>query len=400
MTSSNIYDVAIAGGGPAGTSAAIHLAQQGFRVLLAEQKRFPREKLCGEFISPECVRHFEQLGVANDIATVGGAALVETSFYSRGGKQVTVPTRWFESKWTAIGLSRAEMDSVLLERAKQVGVTVLEDAAVVDLIIESQRVTGMRVRVNDRIGDCRSTLTIDATGRTRALGRKISDSNGHQRARFVAFKAHLRNARVAPGACEIYFYPGGYGGLNNIEGGLSNLCFIAAARDVRRYGSDIDVVLKSTILQNSRAAFTLGEIELATDWLSVALESFGRQKLVPAEGLLMIGDAAAFNDPFTGSGMLMALESGAIAAQSICDFRDHLATKSSFSELANRYRANYEQTFNSRLRVSSWLRRAAFVPRLAETAIVFFGFSDSLRRKVAQATRRSANAKTSLKPLR
>ncbi|HKR61588.1 MAG TPA: NAD(P)/FAD-dependent oxidoreductase [Pyrinomonadaceae bacterium] len=399
MTRSNVYDVSIAGGGPAGTSAAIHLAQEGFRVLLAEQKKFPREKLCGEFISPECVRHFEQLGVASDIATVGGAALIETSFYSRGGKQVTVPTKWFENNWTAIGLSRAEMDLVLLERAKQVGVTVLEDAPVVDLILESQRVTGMRVRVNEQIAEYHSRLTIDATGRTRALGRKISEGNGHQRARLVAFKAHLRNARVASGACEIYFYRGGYGGLNSIEGGLSNLCFIASARDVRRYGSDIDLVFKSTILQNLRAAFTLGEIELATDWLSVALESFGRHKLVPAEGLLMVGDAAAFIDPFTGSGMLMALESGAIASQSISESRDHFANESSFSELADRYRSNYEQTFNSRLRVSGWLRRAAFIPRLAETAIIFFGFSDSMRRKVAQATRRPASRKTSLKPL-
>ena len=399
MTSSDIYDVAIAGGGPAGTSAAIHLAHAGFRVLLAEQKRFPREKLCGEFISPECVRHFEQLGVANDIAIARGAALVETSFYSRGGKQVTVPTRWFENNWTAIGLSRAEMDRVLLEKAKQVGVTVLEDASVVDLIIESQRVMGLRVRVDEQIASYRSRVTIDATGRTRALGRKISDGNGHQRAQFVAFKAHLRNARVAPGACEIYFYPGGYGGLNNIEGGLSNLCFIAAARDVRHYGSDIELVFKSTILQNSRARFTLGEIEFATDWLSVALESFGRHTLVPAHGLLMIGDAAAFIDPFTGSGMLMALESGAILAQSICEFRHQLANESSFPELADRYRSKYERAFHARFRVSSYLRRAAFVPRLAETAIVFFGFSDLLRRKVAQATRQSVNAKTSSKPL-
>src|ERR687887_417265 len=57
------FDVIIVGGGPAGASAAIHLAGRGARVLLAEQKRFPREKLCGEFISPECLEHFARLGV-------------------------------------------------------------------------------------------------------------------------------------------------------------------------------------------------------------------------------------------------------------------------------------------------------------------------------------------------
>ena len=67
MSASFDYDVIIAGGGPAGSSAAIHLATRGARVLLAEQKKFPRAKLCGEFISPECALHFERLGVVDQI---------------------------------------------------------------------------------------------------------------------------------------------------------------------------------------------------------------------------------------------------------------------------------------------------------------------------------------------
>ena len=389
MTSDEAYDVAIAGGGPAGTSAAIHLAERGMNVLLAEQKSFPRAKLCGEFISPECINHFERLGVAERIIAAKGATLIETSFYSRRGNKVTVPSDWLGNDRAAIGLSRAEMDRLLLERAVQVGVTVLQEAQVVDPILEAQRVLGMRIRHNDEIKECRASITIDATGRKRVLARKLKETNARQRARLVAFKAHLQHARVAPGACEIYFYPGGYGGLSNIEGGLSNLCFIAAARDVRRYGPDPEQVLKATVLQNSRAVFALTEAQFAKPWLSVALESFGRHNLIPADGLLLIGDAAAFIDPFTGSGMLMALESGAVAAQTIIDSRAPLGDESSFTELANRFRRNYARTFNSRLRVSSWLRRAAFVPNLAEAAIIFFGASDLLRRKVAQATRPS-----------
>ena len=393
MTRNEVYDVAIAGGGPAGTSAAIHLAERGMNVLLAEQKTFPRAKLCGEFISPECINHFARLGVADRISAAKGATLIETSFYSRRGNKVTVPSNWFGSDRAAIGLSRAEMDRILLERAIQVGVTVLQEAQVVDPILEAQRVLGMRIRQNDEIKECRALITIDATGRTRALARKLKGTTDRQRARLVAFKAHLQHARVAPGACEIYSYPGGYGGLSNIEDGLSNLCFIAAARDVRRYGPDPEEVLKATLLQNSRAVFALSEAQFKKPWLSVALESFGRHNLIPAEGLLLIGDAAAFIDPFTGSGMLMALESGAVAAQTIIESRDRFGDESSFTELANRFRHNYARTFNSRLRVSSWLRRAAFVPKLAEAAIIFFGASDLLRRKVAQATRPSAPLK-------
>src|SRR5215210_2990119 len=109
--SSDSYDVVIVGGGPAGTSAAIHLAQSGVRVLLAEQKKFPRAKLCGEFISPECLDHFQRLGVTESMTGAGGALLCETLFYSRRGASVAVPSEWFGTgRAVALGLSRAEMD--------------------------------------------------------------------------------------------------------------------------------------------------------------------------------------------------------------------------------------------------------------------------------------------------
>ena len=397
-----IYDVAIAGAGPAGTSAAIHLAASGKRVLLVEQKKFPRAKLCGEFISPECVDHFKRLGVAEAMLSAGGARLTETSFYSRRGSKVTVPSQWFGNDSTAIGLSRAEMDSLLLARAKQVGVTVLEDAHVSDVVLDGKRVCGILLKSDGEKAEHRARVTIDATGRSRALARRITkgaSSQGHgktpQRPRFIAFKAHLENASAAGGVCEIYFYPGGYGGLSSIEGGLSNLCFIASAKDVRRCGSDPEAVIRSIVFRNARAAETLANAKTRTEWLSVALESFGRHRLVPAEGLLTIGDAAAFIDPFTGSGMLMALESGAVAAEAILDHGAGPDFEDEFNELAASYRRCYSRAFNSRLRVSGLLRRAAFVPRLAEGAMIFFGVSDRLRRKVAQATRPSLRSKSS-----
>ena len=126
---SNNFDVIIAGGGPAGSSAAIRLARNDMRVLLVEQKKFPRAKLCGEFISPECVRHFENLGVADAIKISSPAALTETVFYSARGHHVTIPSTWFGGP-AALGLSRAVMDHVLLQRARDCGVTVLEGTTI------------------------------------------------------------------------------------------------------------------------------------------------------------------------------------------------------------------------------------------------------------------------------
>lgn len=398
---SKIYDVAIAGAGPAGTSAAIHLAMRGMRVLLVERNKFPRAKLCGEFISPECVAHFNKLGVAAEIGSAGGARLTETNFYSRSGNKVTVPSEWFGNKAAAIGLSRAEMDLLLLEQARRVGVIVLENAQAAGLIVNNGRVSGIRLKSESGSREYRARITIDATGRNRALARNVDKGERQKvnpdprRPRLVAFKVHLENARVASGACEIYFYPGGYGGLSGIEGDLSNLCFIVSARDVRRLGSDPAAVLKATVFRNARAAYTLAEARVGTEWVSVALKGFGRHKLAPADGLLTIGDAAAFIDPFTGSGMLMALESGEVVAQVISAHKDKLGLEGSFAQLSLEYGSRYSRTFDSRLRVSGVLRLAAFIPRLAEAAIVCFGASDWLRRRVARATRPSGVTESS-----
>src|SRR6267154_3304390 len=140
MSSLFDYDVIIAGGGPAGSSAAIHLATSGARVLLLEQKKFPRAKLCGEFISPECTPHFERLGVADQMFAASPARLTETVFYSRTGKSVSVPSAWFGARGVALGLSRAEMDERLLRRASDAGARVLENAQVVNLFMDDGRV--------------------------------------------------------------------------------------------------------------------------------------------------------------------------------------------------------------------------------------------------------------------
>jgi flavin-dependent dehydrogenase len=391
-SSSNTFDVAIAGAGPAGASAAIELATSGARVLLTEEKKFPRAKLCGEFISPECLTHFKRLGVMDQMSAAAGASLSETVFYSRRGHSVAVPSEWFKSGTNALGLSRSEMDHQLLERAKNVGVEVLEETHASRLLRDGETVQGIRVKAGDTTRDYGALITIDATGRTRALARQLDPPRAHERKNtkpLVAFKAHLENARVADGACEIYFYKGGYGGLSGVEGGVSNLCFIVAAKDVRHCASDPESVLRKIVMKNSRAAYTLADARARTPWLSVSLETFGRRTLVPAKGLLAIGDAAAFIDPFTGSGMLMALESGQAAARIIIRHLALLRQQAGFESMGKDYQAEYLRRFQSRLRVSGLLRRAAFVPHLDEAAILLFGTSSRLRRKLARATRPS-----------
>jgi flavin-dependent dehydrogenase len=442
------FDVIILGGGPAGASAAIHLATAGASVLLAERERFPREKLCGEFISPECLGHFARLGVLDQMELSGGVSVSETVFYAPSGRSVAVPSAWFGGgSVNALGLSRAEMDERLLIRAREAGVRVLEEATLAGVIIEGARVRGVRLHTGEGVErEFRAHVTLDATGRQRALVRRaeralrgvtgdakdgsVDDAKdgsvnverhgimkaGHHaerkrerhaerkrgRASLVAFKAHLEGTRGAVGVCEIYFYKGGYGGLSPVEGGLSNLCFIARATDVRAFGSDAERVMHEVLMSNRRAAHTLAGAHARTRWLGVTVESFGRHEPAPFEGLLAVGDAAAFIDPFTGSGMLMALEGGELAARAVSQWlaqgSQRLAQGSqwptqgsvsdSFESLARAYCIAYGTRFDARLRLCGLLRRAALAPtRLAELGVLALGASAAVRRRLARATR-------------
>ena len=375
------FDVIIAGAGPAGSSAAIHLARN-LRVLLVEQKKFPRAKLCGEFISPECRRHFEALGVADAMTSSEPASITETVFYSTRGHHVTIPSSWFGGP-AALGLSRAVMDDVLLRRAQDCGVTVIEGATITEPLLDNENVRGVRLKTNGDEQQHTAPLTIDATGRARILTRKLNTRSPKSKAKLIAFKVHLRNTRVAPGACEIYFYPDGYGGLSSVEGDISNLCFIISAEHVKRHHSNPDLVMREMVMKNHRAAHTLEHAQPDSEWLSASWERFGRQQPNPAKGLLAIGDSAAFIDPFTGSGMLMAFESGELVADVINRHQTDL------DSVEADYTAAYLQKFDSRLRISGWLRRAAFKPRLAGLGIALCGASTQLRNGLVRATRSS-----------
>src|SRR5689334_11098927 len=166
------FDVIIAGAGPAGSSAAIHLARNDLRVLLVEQKKFPRPKLCGEFISPECRRHFETLGVADAMTNYDPTSITETVFYSSSGHHVTIPSSWFGGP-AALGLSRAVMDDVLLKRAQACGVAVIEGATITEPILDNDVVRGVKLKLNGDEQQYTAPLTIDATGRARILTRKL-----------------------------------------------------------------------------------------------------------------------------------------------------------------------------------------------------------------------------------
>ncbi len=391
---------------------AIRLAKENFRVTLIEREKFPRQKLCGEFISPECLLHFRDLGVFDEMLASGGDRISETVFYAPDGKSVGIPSKWFGGDSEgALSLSRAEMDFRLLEKAREVGVEVLEETFATGILFERESFCGVKVKAKD--GEAReilADLTIDATGRANVLGklaeREISRKGAEQQSnskfkiqnsklkkirnpkskiqnRLVGFKTHLRNVDLEKGVCEIYFFRGGYGGLSFVEKGLANHCFLIKAGIVKEFNSDAERIVREVIFQNQRAAQTLKNAQPVEDWLAVSVDGFGQKELNPAKNLFAVGDAGAFIDPFTGSGMLMAFESAEILAKAITENR--FAPE----RIAEDYKILYRRKFQRRLRVCSILRRAAFVPEFAKSAIFALGLSRKMQEVLARSTRRS-----------
>src|SRR5215208_3047737 len=113
----NSYDVIIIGGGPAGSAAAIGLAAHGIKVLVLEEKRMPREKLCGEFITPECFPTLKRLGVMDRMLAAGAQKITRLSLVVASGKSVHTPISEMsdEAAW-AMSLSRARFDQILFDK--------------------------------------------------------------------------------------------------------------------------------------------------------------------------------------------------------------------------------------------------------------------------------------------
>lgn len=384
--------IVIVGGGPAGSSLAIRLAGMNFEVVLLEREKFPRQKLCGEFISPECLEYFDKLGVLDEMIAVRGDRIAETVFYEPNGRNVKVPSKWFGGSFeTALSISRSEMDFRLLKQAQASGAEILEESNVTHIIYENDKICGIKARKsNGATMEIEGDLIIDASGRAAVLSKIVQRQSENRsrrsvskkaKTRYVGFKTHVKDVDMKKGACEIYFFRGGYGGLSFVENGFANHCFLIKAEIVKEFGGDADRIVENVVLTNKRAAKTLRNARVVREWLAVSVDEFGKKDLCPAPGVIAVGDSSAFIDPFTGSGMLMALEGAEILAGSIIE------SKRSLAELCQRYQKRHNRHFKKRLIVCSMLRRAAYAPSVAKFVISTLDLSKFAQEFLTRATR-------------
>jgi flavin-dependent dehydrogenase len=395
------YDAIIIGGGPAGTSTAITLAARGVRVLVLEEKRMPRAKLCGEFITPESFPTLERLGVMSAMMRAGAQRLTQLSLVVASGKRVRTPLAAMSNvaEW-AMSLSRARFDQVLFDRAREVGADCREGIVVKQCRVEDGSVRGVEALslADGKMVRYDAPLIIDASGRnSRLMVSREERRAGPRGSRLYGLKAHLAHIEGIAEQVELYFFPQGYGGLSLVEDNLVNLCFIAGERTFRAAGGDPTKIIEQTVMRNALARERLRGAEVVGKWHSVGPLAFGHRRL-SQNGVLAVGDASGMIDPFTGTGIQIALRTGELAAQAIIDaMSEGNATQraSLFARTLTHYSEAYAREFGNRMRVAGWLRRIALSPAIAGPAASLLALSPSLTRRVLRATRSSGVATVS-----
>ena len=162
-------DVIIIGGGPAGCSAALGLNQLGYKVILCDQAKFPRDKVCGEFISPAADPILHRLGVLDQIEALGPKRLKGVAISSYEGEELVIdyPCHPGQIKRpTSLSVPRYELDSLFIEQVRRVGVEVREQNKITEFLFDEGCVSGVRGwDENKSFFTLKAPLVIDAGGR-------------------------------------------------------------------------------------------------------------------------------------------------------------------------------------------------------------------------------------------
>ena len=174
----NSYDVIVIGGGPAGCAAALDLNQRGYNVALCDQAKFPRDKVCGEFISPGADPILKQLGVLNAIESLAPKRLkgVAISSYESVELGIDYPAATETAvRPTSLSVPRYQLDALFLKQVQSAGVKVFEQHKVTNFIFNAGCVVGVEGWDEKKISfSLRSKVVVDAGGRNAVSLKKFN----------------------------------------------------------------------------------------------------------------------------------------------------------------------------------------------------------------------------------
>ena len=339
----NAYDIAIVGGGPAGTAAAITAARQGARVLLLERSRLPRHKVCGEFISAESLdlltallEGTPQAALLTDAPRIHAARI----FLDDTVVQASLPA-------PAASVERYSLDLALWRAAESAGVDARLHTAVEKLARDDHH-----WRLQTTAGDLLARSVVDATGRWSNLRAASAPAEFS-----VGVKAHFTSDQAEPDTVDLYFFHGGYCGVSRVNRDEVNVCAMlrSAEFQVCRDRPLAHILAAHRDLQQRSAHWR------RTTEIVITSPLVFRPVVATADGVLRAGDAAGFIDPFAGDGISLALRSGTLAAEHLrCVWRNGCAIDIAARQYADSYRRQFAKLF----RRTALLRRALTTPLL------------------------------------
>ncbi len=354
------WDAIVIGAGPAGSAAATVLSAAGCGVLVLEKDRFPRAKVCGEFLSGDAL---------DSIARLRQTAALEACLPERISEGAVHPARGaavhFRLPTPALGISRFRLDDLLANGARNAGSDVRFATRVV--ATTGSPAAGFSVTfASDGVREtANARAVVGAWGRWDTLDRRL-DRRFLERSRFFGWsRDYVGDTSALKGRVRLYLFPGGYCGLSRVEGGAVNLAGVVSEAHRRKIGGGWEDVLGAARLENPALDEALRPMRPGPRGFLGTVPAVFTSKPPTENGMLMAGDAAGVIDPFSGQGQAAALFTGILAAETaLALLEGRLA--------AGRYLAAYEEAwrrrFSRRFAWSAALRRLVLSPALGRIA--------------------------------
>jgi geranylgeranyl reductase family protein len=325
------FDVAVIGGGPAGSVCAAFCAASGLRVVLIEREKFPREKVCGDCLNPECWPILRRLGIDQRVRASPHGALDWVEFISIGDRHVRIDLPRGEE--AEIAVKRSAFDSVLLERAGKLGAEIREASTLTS--IEKSDGT-WKLTTAETATAFRARVLVAADGRNSTVARLLGLLPRFAKER-VALQTHIPLPSGFGNRVVLQLLAGGYSGQAPVNDSELNLCLVGRPKSIR--------ALRAWAMQR----FNLPSRQ---SWRTIT--PLTRSSLPPArENLLFVGDTARVVEPFTGEGIFYAMRSGELAVAAAKEM-----IRGNAAEAVRDYAAQHAAIYRGRLWINALARSA------------------------------------------